>query len=138
MSFPTRPPHLGDERIAAPAHADAARQTIAIVNVYCKRSVPSGGPRCKLVPRQMGGDMDGQRLASIRNGTLNIAQVQLRDLAGLQRIARPRGSSRMEDREAWRVSVRVASHASGQPGNDPAGSLSATCRASPPRSPAAA
>lgn len=58
---------------------DAARQTIAIVNVYCKRSVPSGGPRCKLVPRQMGGDMDGQRLASIRNGTLNIAQVQLRD-----------------------------------------------------------
>jgi hypothetical protein len=58
---------------------DADRQTIAIVNVYCKRSVPSGGPRCKLVPRQTGADMASERLASIQGGALKLTEVQLRD-----------------------------------------------------------
>lgn len=58
---------------------NGARETIAIVNVYCKRSVPSGGPHCKLVPRQMGVDTANQRLASIQTGALKLAEVQLRD-----------------------------------------------------------
>jgi transcriptional regulator GlxA family with amidase domain len=58
---------------------NGARETIAIVNVYCKRSVPSGGPHCKLVPRQMGADTDGQRLASIQTGAFKLTEVQLRD-----------------------------------------------------------
>ena len=58
---------------------NGARETIAIVNVYCKRSVPSGGPHCKLVPRQTGADTDGQRVASIQTGAFNLTEVQLRD-----------------------------------------------------------
>lgn len=58
---------------------NAARETVAIVNVYCKRSVPSGGPHCKLVPRSMGTDTDSQRLASIQAGSMKLTEVQLRD-----------------------------------------------------------
>lgn len=35
---------------------DSAQDTVAIVNVYCKRVVPSGGPRCQLVPQSVRAD----------------------------------------------------------------------------------
>jgi hypothetical protein len=58
---------------------DAARNTVAIVNVYCKRVMPSGGARCRLHPLPMSINRDGQSLASTRSAYLQIAQVDLRD-----------------------------------------------------------
>ncbi|WP_266171069.1 hypothetical protein [Dyella subtropica] len=41
---------------------DSAQNTVAIVNVYCKRVAPSGGKRCLLAPQSVS---LSQRLASI-------------------------------------------------------------------------
>jgi hypothetical protein len=57
---------------------DADRNTVAIVNVYCKRTMPSGGPRCMLDPHVMRGN-NGERLASTQAGDLQIAEVSLRN-----------------------------------------------------------
>jgi hypothetical protein len=58
---------------------DSARNTVGIVNVYCKRVMPSGGPRCRLAPRPMSTSRYGQSLASTQAGPLQIAAVSLRD-----------------------------------------------------------
>jgi len=42
---------------------DANQGTVAIVNVYCKRVMPSGGPRCQLAPQSVRPDF----MASVRN-----------------------------------------------------------------------
>jgi len=57
---------------------DADRQTVAIVDVFCKRVAPSGGPRCQLAPRSMGSGGSGQRLASAPAEQLRVAEVELR------------------------------------------------------------
>ncbi|WP_426700130.1 hypothetical protein ACPPVV_12045 [Rhodanobacter sp. Col0626] len=57
---------------------DPARNTVAIVNVYCKRVMPSGGPRCRLDPLPMSAS-SSQRLASAQAEYLQIAQADLRD-----------------------------------------------------------
>ncbi|SFS11811.1 hypothetical protein SAMN05216570_2570 [Dyella sp. OK004] len=46
---------------------DANRNTVAIVNVYCKQYVRAGGPRCQLVARSFG-STNSQRLASRHAG----------------------------------------------------------------------
>ncbi len=43
---------------------DSARNTVAIVNVYCKGVVPSAGNRCRFVRRPVATYTNGQRLAS--------------------------------------------------------------------------
>lgn len=53
--------------------------TLAIVDVFCKRSMPSGAPRCNLAPRVMQAGNAGQRLASTQAPYPQIAQVSLRD-----------------------------------------------------------
>jgi hypothetical protein len=53
-------------------------ETVAIVNVYCKRSMPSGGPRCRMAPQSTGAG-SGQRLASIKAADLQLAVVQMPD-----------------------------------------------------------
>ncbi|UGB37212.1 hypothetical protein [Frateuria soli] len=57
---------------------DANRETVAIVNVYCKRAVPSGGPHCQLAPRTLRASGASGRVASIGMETLQLAQVQPR------------------------------------------------------------
>ena len=44
---------------------DASRHTVAIVNVYCKQFVRSGGNRCQVVSQSYG-PASGERLASVR------------------------------------------------------------------------
>lgn len=56
---------------------NSAHDTVAIVNVYCKRSVPSGGPHCKLDPRPMRANLDNQRLASTQPAQLQMVDVGL-------------------------------------------------------------
>ncbi|MHB1056296.1 MAG: hypothetical protein ACYC0F_00255 [Rhodanobacter sp.] len=58
---------------------DPARNTLAIVNVYCKRAVPSAGRRCLLVPLPVQGNTYSQRLASTQAGRMELAEVDLRD-----------------------------------------------------------
>jgi hypothetical protein len=58
---------------------DPARNVVGIVNVYCKRVMPSGGARCRLDPRPMSTSRYGQRLASTQAEPLQIAAVNLRD-----------------------------------------------------------
>lgn len=43
---------------------DAAQSTVAIVNVYCKRSVPSGSSHCRLVSLPVSNNAYRQGLAS--------------------------------------------------------------------------
>lgn len=57
---------------------NAARETVAIVNVYCKRVVPSGGPRCRMDPRPTRAGKSGERLASIQAADLRLAVADLR------------------------------------------------------------
>jgi hypothetical protein len=57
---------------------DPARNTVAIVNVYCKRVMPANGARCTLAPRIMRGDNNGQRLASTQASYPQVAEVDLR------------------------------------------------------------
>ncbi|MEP7184345.1 MAG: hypothetical protein ABI767_00790 [Rhodanobacter sp.] len=56
---------------------NSAQETVAIVNVYCKRAVPSGGPHCKLAPLPMRTTTDNQRLASMQAGNLQLVEVDL-------------------------------------------------------------
>lgn len=56
---------------------NGANETVAVVDVYCKRSMPSGGPRCQLAPRPMGASGSSERVASTQAGQLQIAQVVL-------------------------------------------------------------
>jgi hypothetical protein len=58
---------------------DPARNVVGIVNVYCKRVMPSGGARCRLDPRPMSTSGYGQRLASTQAEPLKIAAVNLRN-----------------------------------------------------------
>lgn len=58
---------------------DASRNTVAIVNVYCRRAALVGGPHCQLVPQPVHASEPGQRLASTRAGQLQLAQVNVRD-----------------------------------------------------------
>ncbi len=58
---------------------DSARNTVAIVNVYCKRVMPSGAARCRLDPVPMSTSRYNQRLASTQAEYLQIAEVDLRD-----------------------------------------------------------
>lgn len=58
---------------------DGSRETVAIVNVYCKRVMPSGGPRCRLAPLPMSGSNGAESQASIEGAHLQIAQVALPD-----------------------------------------------------------
>ena len=58
---------------------DGSRETVAIVNVYCKRVMPSGGPRCRLAPVPMANGSYGQSEASIPQAYLQVAQVGLPD-----------------------------------------------------------
>lgn len=58
---------------------DADKETIAIVNVYCKRAVPSGGPRCRLAPLPMGTGRGSQDLAAMQAPYLRVAEVELRE-----------------------------------------------------------
>lgn len=57
---------------------DAARNTVAIVDVYCKRTMPSGGPRCTVASRPMRSGNAGPQLAATQAG-VRIAEVSLRD-----------------------------------------------------------
>jgi hypothetical protein len=52
---------------------NAARETVAIVNVYCKRIVPSGGPHCRLDPRPTRAAMSNQRVATTQAGGPQLA-----------------------------------------------------------------
>ncbi len=58
---------------------NSAQYTVAIVNVYCKRAVPSGGAHCKLAPVRMSTNTYSQRLASTQAGQLQLAEVDLHD-----------------------------------------------------------
>jgi hypothetical protein len=58
---------------------DSAWNTVAIVNVYCKRVMPSGGARCRLAPLRMSSSRYSLRQASIQAEYLHIAEVDLRD-----------------------------------------------------------
>lgn len=58
---------------------DADNQTIAIVNVYCKRAVPSGGPHCRLAPLPISTNRGSQSLAATQAESLQVAEVDLRD-----------------------------------------------------------
>ena len=57
---------------------NAAHETVAIVNVYCKRAMPSGGPRCRLAPQPTRASMSDQRMASTEAGDLRLAVVAVR------------------------------------------------------------
>ena len=56
---------------------NADSETVAIVNVYCKRSVPSEGPRCRMAPQSTAG-MPEQRVASTRADDLRLAVANVR------------------------------------------------------------
>ena len=57
---------------------NTARETVAIVNVYCKRAVPSGSAHCKLAPMAMSTSYN-QRLASTPADYLQLAQADQHD-----------------------------------------------------------
>lgn len=58
---------------------DGDHQTIAIVNVYCKRIVPSGGPHCRLDPVSIRASRSSQSLAATQAEYLQVAEVDQRD-----------------------------------------------------------
>jgi hypothetical protein len=57
---------------------NAAGETVAIVNVYCKRTVPSGGAHCRMDPRPTRASASDQRLASTQAGDLPLVVVNSR------------------------------------------------------------
>lgn len=57
---------------------DPARNTVSIVNVYCKRVMPSGGPRCRLAPLPTRNSSYSERQASTQERYLQVASVDLR------------------------------------------------------------
>lgn len=56
---------------------DPARNTVAIVNVYCKRTMPSPAARCTLASPSMQASNGGERLAATQADHLQVAQVSL-------------------------------------------------------------
>ena len=58
---------------------DADQNTVAIVNVYCKRTMPSGAARCNLAPRLMQAGNQGERVASAQAVYSQVAMVNPRD-----------------------------------------------------------
>lgn len=58
---------------------DADNETVAIVDVYCKRAMPSGGPHCRLAPLHIGTGRGGQSMAATQAKYLQVAEVDLRD-----------------------------------------------------------
>lgn len=58
---------------------DRARNLVSIVNVYCKRMMPSGAARCSLAPRLTQGGTENQRVASTQAAYPQVAEVNLRD-----------------------------------------------------------
>lgn len=58
---------------------DPARNIVGIVNVYCKRVMPSGAARCRLDPLPMAASRYNERQASTQAEPLQIAAVTLRD-----------------------------------------------------------
>jgi lactate dehydrogenase-like 2-hydroxyacid dehydrogenase len=57
---------------------DSAHNTVAIVNVYCKRAVPSRDKHCFLAPLPVKSNTYSQRLASMQAARLQVAVVALR------------------------------------------------------------
>lgn len=57
---------------------NADRETVAIVNVYCKRAVPSEGARCRMAPQPTRASRTGERLASIPAAAVRLAAVDVR------------------------------------------------------------
>jgi hypothetical protein len=57
---------------------NAARETVAIVNVYCKRAAPSGSPHCMMAPRPTRASTSDQRVASTQAGNLQLAAANVR------------------------------------------------------------
>jgi hypothetical protein len=55
---------------------DPARNIVGIVNVYCKRVMPSGAARCRLDPLSMTGRYS-QRLASTQAASPQVAEVEM-------------------------------------------------------------
>lgn len=58
---------------------DGARETVAIVNVYCKRVVQAGGERCRLAVQPMWNDRASRRLAATPPGELQLAALEPRN-----------------------------------------------------------
>lgn len=54
---------------------DRAQNTLAIVDVYCKRLASDAGNHCRLIGRPVAGDDDRQSLASLPQGRLELAQI---------------------------------------------------------------
>jgi hypothetical protein len=57
---------------------DADNVTVAIVNVYCKRAVPSGGQHCRLASLPIATSEGSQSLAATQAKYLQVAEVDLR------------------------------------------------------------
>lgn len=57
---------------------DPARNTVSIVNVYCKRAVLEGDPHCALAPVPMQAGNAGERVASTQASYPQVAAVDLR------------------------------------------------------------
>lgn len=58
---------------------DPARNLVSIVNVYCKRMMPSGAARCSLAPRLMQGGNENPSVASTQAVYPQVAELNLRD-----------------------------------------------------------
>jgi len=58
---------------------DSARNTVSIVDVHCKRTMPSGAARCALAPRLIQGGNENQGVASTQTVYPQVAEVNLPD-----------------------------------------------------------
>lgn len=56
--------------------SDRAQNTLAIVNVYCRHLVRADGKRCQLVSQPVSTNAYSQRLASMEERRLLLAQIQ--------------------------------------------------------------
>jgi hypothetical protein len=56
---------------------DAAQNTVAIVNVYCKRAASAGGKHCQLAPQPVWNSTYSQRLASMQVGSPQLQLVEV-------------------------------------------------------------
>ena len=57
---------------------DPARNTVSIVNVYCKRAALAGDPHCALAPMPTQNGNAGERVASTQATYPQVAEVNLR------------------------------------------------------------
>jgi hypothetical protein len=53
--------------------SDPTQGTVAIVNVYCRRTASEGGRRCRMAPQHVWNRASGQGLASRQVGRLKLA-----------------------------------------------------------------